>query len=207
MHAVRNLTLVTATLVVAIVVSGIQPHERGTWWLEIAPLPLILPLLWLTVRRFPLTPLLYTLIAIHGLVLALGGHYTYEHVPLGEWARDAFGFARNHYDRFGHFVQGFVPAIAAREVLLRTSPLQQGKWLFFLVLCVCVGFAAFYELIEFSAFLISGESADVFLGTQGDVWDSHWDILFALIGCVVAQLALSRFHDRQLAPYADEKLS
>ncbi len=204
MHAIRNLTIVTVTFVVAIVLSGINPHERGTWWLEILPVPLVLPVLWLTVKRFPLTPLLYTLIAIHGLVLALGAHFTYERVPLGLWVRDVFGFARNHYDRFGHVVQGFVPAIAVREVLLRNTPLRRGGWLFFLALCACVAFSAVYELIEFTAFLVSGESAEAFLGTQGDVWDAHWDILFALVGCLVALLTLPWLHDRQLARMKDE---
>ncbi len=204
MRANRNLILVTVTFVVAIVVSGIKPVERGTWWLEVAPIAIVLPVLWFTARRFPLTSLLYALIAVHGVVLAYGGHYTYERTPLGDWAQEAFGFARNHYDRFGHFMQGFVPAIAAREVLLRTSPLRPGGWLFFLVLCVCVAISAFYELVEFAAYLISGESAESFLGTQGDVWDAHWDITFALVGCVVALSALGRFHDRHLANHLEQ---
>jgi putative membrane protein len=185
-------------VLVALAISAYRPHDRVTWWLEVAPVLLGVPLLLATRRRFPLTPLLYRLLFLHALVLILGGHYTYARVPLGEWARDLFGFARNHYDRVGHLAQGFVPAILAREILLRTSPLRRGGWLFFLVVAVCLGFSAFYELIEWWAALAGGAASDAFLGTQGDVWDTQWDMFLALVGALASLLLLSRVHDRSL---------
>ncbi|MCC7508134.1 MAG: DUF2238 domain-containing protein [Planctomycetes bacterium] len=157
-----------------------------------------IPLLVLTRRRFPLTPLLYVLIFLHGLILMLGGAYTYAEVPPGFWVRDALGLERNHYDRLGHFAQGFVPAILAREILLRTSPLKPGTWLFVLVTSVCLAFSAFYELIEWWSAVALGQGADAFLGTQGDQWDTQWDMFLALIGAVSAQIALGRVHTRQV---------
>jgi putative membrane protein len=143
--------------------------------------------------------LAYVLVWVHAIILMVGGHYTYAEVPLFNWVRDAFGLARNHYDRVGHLAQGFVPAILAREVLLRTSPLRPGKWLFFLVCCVCLAISALYELVEWwAALLTSPETGTAFLGTQGDVWDTQWDIFLALVGGLIAQLALSRLHQRQL---------
>jgi putative membrane protein len=188
-----------ALVLAALAVSGIAPHDRITWWLEVAPVLMALPLLLATARRFPLTPLLYTLIAVHALILVAGGHYTYARVPVGFWMQDWFGFARNHYDRIGHFAQGFVPAILARELLLRRTPLQRGGWLFLLVTACCLAFSAFYELIEWWTALIGGGAATDFLGTQGDPWDTQWDMCFALIGALAAQLALGRLHDAQLA--------
>jgi putative membrane protein len=179
--------------------SAMGPHDRFTWFLEVAPVLIGAPILLGTYARFPLTPLLYTLLAIHAAVLIVGGHYTYAEVPLGFWAQDAFGLARNHYDRIGHFAQGFVPAILARELLLRLTPLQVGKWLFFLVLSVCLAFSAFYELIEWWVAAATGSAAEAFLGTQGDPWDTQWDMFLALIGATIAQLLLTRLHDRQLA--------
>ena len=179
--------------------SGIGPKERATWWLEVAPVLVGIPILAATYRRFPLTPLAYVLICLHAVVLMIGGHYTYAEVPLFNWIRDAFGLARNHYDRVGHFAQGFVPAILAREILLRASPLRPGGWLFFLVCCVCLAVSALYELIEWwAALATSPETGTAFLGTQGDVWDTQWDMFLALVGSVAAQLALSPFHQRQL---------
>lgn len=183
----------------ALAVSGIGPKDRLTWLLEVAPVLIGAPILVVTARRFPLTPLLYRLLFVHALILILGGHYTYAEVPLGEWAREAFGFARNHYDRVGHLAQGFVPAILAREILLRRSPLRQGGWLFSLTTSVCLAFSAFYELIEWATALLSGEAATAFLGTQGDVWDTQWDMFLALCGALLAQALLARVHDRQLA--------
>jgi putative membrane protein len=143
--------------------------------------------------------LAYVLVWVHAIILMVGGHYTYAEVPLFNWVRDAFGLARNHYDRVGHLAQGFVPAILAREVLLRTSPLRPGRWLFFLVCCVCLAISALYELVEWwAALLTSPETGTAFLGTQGDVWDTQWDIFLALVGGLIAQLALSRLHQRQL---------
>jgi putative membrane protein len=189
---------------VALVLSGLAPTDRGTWWLEIFPILIGVPILVATYRRFPLTTLVYTLLAIHALILMVGGHYTYARVPLGFWVQDLFGFARNHYDRLGHFAQGFIPAILVREILLRTSPLRRGRWLFVLVTAVCLAFSACYEFIEWGAAVLGGESADAFLGTQGDVWDTQWDMLFALIGAISAQLTLSNAHDGALQRLLDK---
>jgi putative membrane protein len=182
----------------ALVISGLQPHDRVTWVLEVFPIFIGVPILIATRRRFPLTPLLYILIFIHALILMLGGHYTYARVPLGFWIQDLFDLSRNHYDRIGHFAQGFVPAILAREILLRKTPLRPGGWLFFLVASVCLAFSACYEFFEWWSALIGGSAADAFLGTQGDVWDTQWDMFLALVGALTAQLLLSRLHDRQL---------
>jgi len=193
------LWLLLVSLAAILLWSGIGPKERGTWWLEVAPVLIGVPILAVTYRRFPLTPLAYVLIWLHAVILMVGGHYTYAEVPLFNWIRDVFGFARNHYDRVGHFAQGFVPAILAREVLLRTSPLRPGGWLFFLVCCVCLAISASYELVEWwAALLTSPETGTAFLGTQGDVWDTQWDMFLALVGSVAAQLALSRLHQVQL---------
>ena len=193
------LWLLLASLAAALLWSGIGPKERGTWWLEVAPVLIGVPILAVTYRRFPLTPLVYVLVWIHAIILMVGGHYTYAEVPLFNWIRDVLGLARNHYDRVGHFAQGFVPAILAREILLRKSPLRPGGWLFFLVCCVCLAISALYELIEWwAALLTSPETGTAFLGTQGDVWDTQWDMFLALVGSVVAQLALSQPHQRQL---------
>jgi putative membrane protein len=189
--------LLTATIV-ALIVSRIGAAEPGTWVLEVFPIFLAIPLLVATAKRFPLTPLAYRLLFVHALILMLGGHYTYAKVPLGFWVQDALHLGRNHYDRLGHFAQGFVPAIIAREVLLRRSPLQPGKWLFFLVICVCLAVSASYELIEWLAATLGGSSADAFLGTQGDVWDTQWDMFMALVGALTSLVLLSRVHDVQL---------
>jgi putative membrane protein len=202
-RANRREPLVLAVLAVAgLVWSGVAPYERGTWWLEVAPVLVGLPFLAATYRRFPLTPLAYRLIFFHAAVLMLGGHYTYARVPLGEWARETFGWARNHYDRLGHLTQGFVPAILARELLLRRSPLRRGAWLTFSVTSFCLALSALYELVEWWTALLGGEAAESFLGTQGDVWDTQWDMFLALIGAVAAQGLLARWHDRQLAALA-----
>jgi putative membrane protein len=186
----------------ALVGSGIGPKDRFTWFLEVAPILIGVPILLATARRFPLTPLLQRLLFLHALILMVGGHYTYAEVPLGEWAKNAFGFARNHYDRLGHLAQGFVPAILAREILLRKTPLRQGAWLATLVTSVCLAFSALYELVEWAMALATGEAATAFLGTQGDVWDTQWDMLLALCGALLAQALLTRLHARQLAHLA-----
>ena len=185
-------------VLLGLAISGIGPRDRFTWYLEVAPILIGIPILVYTGRRMPLTTLAYVLLALHALILMVGGHYTYAEVPLGYWVRDAFGLARNHYDRVGHFAQGFVPAIVAREILLRRSPLRPGKWLFFLVVCVCLAISASYELVEWLAALLGGSSADAFLGTQGDVWDTQWDMFMALVGALSALVLLSRVHDRQM---------
>ena len=179
--------------------SGLRPHDYFTWFLETAPIFIGVPILLWTRRRFPLTPLAYRLIFVHALILMVGGHYTYAEVPLGYWVKDALSLARNHYDRLGHFVQGFVPPILAREILLRKTPLRPGRWLFFLVTCVCLAISACYEFVEWWTAVASGEAATAFLGTQGDPWDTQWDMFIALIGAVTAQLLLARAHDRQRA--------
>lgn len=194
----REPLILLALTFLALVWSGIAPYDRTTWILEIFPIVLAAPILIATYRRFPLTPLAYRLIFIHALILILGGAYTYARVPLGFWIQDAFGFARNHYDRIGHFAQGFIPAIIAREILIRTSPLKPGKWLFFLVTTICLSVSALYEFIEWWAALAGGSAAQEFLGTQGDVWDTQWDMFCALVGAITAQLLLSRYHDKQL---------
>src|SRR5919199_3178650 len=191
--------LLLAAAAALLVVSGIAPYDRTTWWLEIFPILLAAPLLVATARRFPLTPLAYRLVFVHALILMLGGHYTYARVPLGFWIQDALHLGRNHYDRIGPFAQGFVPAIVAREVLLRRTGLRPGGWLFFLVTCVCLSVSACYEFVEWWAAVAGGSAADAFLGTQGDVWDTQWDMFMALVGAVTAQLLLSGAHDRQLA--------
>jgi putative membrane protein len=187
-----------AVTIVLLAVSAYKPYEMATWWMEVAPVIVAIPILLATYKRFPLTPLVYTLIFVHACILILGGHYTYARVPLGFWVQDLFGFARNHYDRLGHLAQGFIPAMIAREILLRRTPLRQGGWLFFLVCCVCLAISAVYEFIEWWAALIGGAGATEFLGTQGDVWDTQWDMFMALIGSIAAQLTLSRLHARQL---------
>jgi putative membrane protein len=191
--------LLLVAVAAALIVSGIGAYDRTTWWLEIFPILIGGPILVATYRRFPLTSLVYTLLAIHAVILMVGGHYTYARVPLGLWAQHLFGFARNHYDRLGHFAQGFVPAMLVRELLLRTSPLRPGRWLFVLVTAVCLAISACYEFVEWWTALLGGQSAEAFLGTQGDVWDTQWDMFIALIGAITAQLVLSAVHDRALS--------
>lgn len=197
--ATRNeLWLLLALTLCALLVSGWHPHDMTTWFLEVFPVLVAIPLLAATRANFPLTRLVYWLIFVHALVLILGGHYTYARVPLGFWFQDLFDLGRNHYDRLGHIVQGFVPAMIARELLLRRSPLQRGKWLFFLVVCVCMFISVNYEFIEWWTAEIADQALIEFLGTQGDIWDTQWDMFLAMCGAVLAQLTLARQHDRQL---------
>jgi putative membrane protein len=184
---------------IVLVWSGIRPHDRFTWLLEVAPVLIGAPILVATYHRFRMTRLVYTLLLIHAIILMVGGKYTYAEVPFGFWIQQVFGFARNHYDRIGHFAQGFIPAMLAREVFIRRSPLRGSRWLPFVVVCFCLAFSALYELIEFWTALASGEAAEAFLGTQGDPWDTQWDMQLALIGAVTALVSLSPLHDRQLA--------
>lgn len=195
----RVLAVVTVIWLAALIASGIAPRDRLTWWMEVAPVLIALPILLATRRGFPFTTLAYVLICVHGLILILGGTYTYAHVPAGLWVQDWLGLSRNPYDRLGHFAQGFVPAIVAREILVRRFALAPGKFLSFVVLCVCLAVSAFYELIEWWAALVAGEDAEAFLGTQGDQWDTQWDMFLALVGASVALLVHSRGHDRQIA--------
>jgi putative membrane protein len=182
--------------------SGINPSDRFTWLMEVFPVLIAVPALILTYRRFRFTRLVYTLIAIHACILMVGGKYTYAEVPLGFWMERAFGFARNHYDRIGHFAQGFVPAMVAREILTRQSPLRESRWLPFLVVCFCLALSACYEFIEWWTALATGTAADAFLGTQGDPWDTQWDMFFAFIGAITAVVTLSGVHDRELLKVA-----
>jgi putative membrane protein len=191
MRRTEAVVLLLATIG-CLVVSRIGALEPGTWVLEVFPIFLAVPALLLT-------PLTYRLLFVHALILMIGGHYTYAKVPLGFWVQDALHLARNHYDRLGHFAQGFVPALLAREILLRRSPLVRGKWLAFIVTCICLSVSAGYEFIEWAAALLGGASADAFLGTQGDVWDTQWDMFMALLGAITAQLVFARVQDRQLA--------
>ena len=169
-----------------------------TWALENGPVWIGLIVLTFTQRRFPLSALCLHLLAIHSLILAFGGHYTYAKVPLGDWVRDALGLARNHYDRVGHFAQGFIPAILVRELLLRNTPLVRGGWLNFLVVCVCLAFSASYEFFEWWTAAVTGEAAEAFLGTQGDPWDTQWDMFLAMVGATCSVALLSRRHDASL---------
>jgi putative membrane protein len=179
-------------------ITAIHPHDYPTWWMETAPIFIAVPILVATYKNYTLTPLLYRLLFLHALILMVGGHYTYAEVPLGYWMQDWFGFARNNYDKIGHLAQGFIPAMLFRELLLRSSPLRQGKLLFTLVVASCLAVSASYELIEWAAAEMMGQGADAFLGTQGYAWDTQSDMLMALIGAVVAQVMLGSRQDRQL---------
>ena len=192
-----EIALLTA-LAAVLIWSGISPHDRFTWFLEVAPVLIGVPILVYIWPRFRFTRLVYTLLWIHAVILMVGGKYTYAMVPFGFWLQDVFGFARNHYDRIGHFAQGFIPAMLAREVFIRCSPLRGSRWLPFMVVCFCLAFSALYELIEFWTALAAGEGAEAFLGTQGDVWDTQWDMQMALVGAIVALVTLSKVHDAEL---------
>jgi putative membrane protein len=193
-----RLIAAAAVLLVALVVSGIAPYDRVTWWMEVAPVLIAAPVLVATYRRFPLTSLLYVLICVHALVLIAGGAYSYARVPLGFWLQDVLALERNPYDRIGHFVQGFVPAMIAREILIRGGSIAGRTMVGFLSLCVALAFSAFYELIEWWAALALGQGADEFLGTQGDPWDTQADMFLALLGAATSLAALSRLQDRQI---------
>jgi putative membrane protein len=194
----RLLAFLGATFLLVFVWSAIGPKDRTVWWLEVIPALVGLLVLVGTYRRFRLTAMLYVLIWMHALVLLVGGHYTYAEVPLFDLIRDYFRLDRNHYDRVGHFMQGFVPALIAREILLRVTPLRAGAMLFFLCTCVALAISAFYELLEWWVAVASQTGAEAFLGTQGDVWDTQWDMFLALCGAVISQLTLGWLQDRQL---------
>jgi putative membrane protein len=197
-----SIRVYAASIVALLAASVIGAHEPATWAMEVGPIFIVLPLMLATHRRFPLTPLRYGLIALHMAVLMLGGHYTYARVPLGFWMESVFGFERNNYDRIGHLMQGIVPAIAAREILLRRTPLSapamRGGWLFLLVTSICLAFSALYELIEWGTAEAMGAGADDFLGTQGDIFDTQKDMFCAWLGAMAAQWLLGRWHDRQI---------
>lgn len=178
--------------------SAINPRDYLTWVLEVAPAVLGLLVLAFTARTFPLTPLLYLLILVHCVVLMVGGHYTYAEVPLFDWLQPIFGWERNNYDKLGHFLQGFVPALIARELLVRKAVVASTAWRNLFIVCFCLAFSAFYELLEWWAALAAGEDASAFLGTQGYVWDTQSDMGFALLGAILSVTLLARLHDRQL---------
>lgn len=189
----------TAILVSLLVISGIEPFDRTTWWLEVTPVLIVIPILYATHKAFPLSPLLYGLIFLHAIVLIVGGAYSYARVPLGFEITQWLGLDRNPYDKIGHFMQGFVPAMVAREILIRKHILSKGKMLSFIVICIVLAISASYELIEWAAALSLGQGAEEFLGTQGDEWDTQSDMFFALLGSITALLFLSKWHDRQIA--------
>ena len=188
--------------VAVLVWSGIAPKDYVTWLLEVSPAVIAAGVLWYTRERFPLTRLAYALILVHCVILMVGGHYTYAEVPAFDWLRDQLGMERNNYDKLGHFAQGFVPALVAREILIRQRVIPDPRWRNFFIVCFCLGFSAFYELIEWWVALLSEEAADSFLGTQGYVWDTQSDMFWALIGAVLALAMLARLHDAQLARLA-----
>lgn len=188
----------TAAWAVALVASGVAPFDRTTWVMEVLPVMIAWPVLFATRGTVPLTTLCYVLIGVHGLILIYGGAYTYARVPAGFVLQDWFGFERNPYDRIGHLAQGFIPAMVARELLIRVFRVATGRFLFFLVACIALALSAFYELVEWWAALALGQGAHEFLGTQGDEWDTQWDMFLALLGALAAQLALARYHDRQI---------
>lgn len=187
-----------AVFLAVLVWSGIGPHDYPTWLLEVSPALLGGAVLWYTRVSFPLTPLTYVLILIHAIILMVGGHYTYAEVPLFDWLKDALDLERNNYDKLGHFVQGFTPAIIAREILIRKHVFNNTRWRDFFIVCFCLAFSAFYELIEWWVALLSAEAAESFLGTQGYVWDTQSDMFWALAGAALAVIFLGRWHDRQL---------
>lgn len=181
-----------------IIWSGINPHDYFTWLLEVSPALIGLAILAATYKRFKFTELSYWLILIHCIILIIGGHYTYAEVPLFNWIRDTFELSRNHYDKVGHFAQGFIPAVIIREILIRKSPVKQGKWLFFIVVSVCLALSAFYEFIEWWVAVLSGTAAEAFLGTQGYVWDTQSDMFLALLGSIISLIVFGKLHDRLL---------
>ena len=192
----QNITTPWLIIYLAVFVwSGINPYDRFTWVLEVIPAFAGLIILAFTYSSFRLTSLTYWLILVHAIVLMIGGHYTYAKVPFFDWLEAALDLSRNNYDKLGHFMQGFVPAIICREILIRKSPLQSGKWLFFIVVSICLAISAMYELIEWWVALAQGEAADAFLGTQGDIWDTQSDMAFALLGAICSLLIFTKYHD------------
>ena len=204
---VQRLKLAVAAVLLLglLALSGAHPYDRLTWLLEVLPIIVVLPLLWFTRTRYPLTALLYAAIFLHAVVLMTGGAYTYARVPLGFYLADLFDLSRNPYDKIGHFFQGLVPALAVREILLRGAYVRGRRMLAFIVVCVVLAISATYELIEWGAALALGQGADEFLGTQGDVWDTQSDMFCALLGAITALLVFARLHDRQLQNLTTER--
>jgi len=198
-HRDRLLAALLLATLIALLASGWQPYDRTTWLLEVAPVLIVLPILFATRHSYPLTTLLYVLIFLHALVLIMGGTYTYARVPLGAWVQQAFDLSRNPYDKLGHFMQGFVPAMVAREILIRGKYAQGRRMVAFLCICIALAISALYELVEWWAALALGQGAEEFLGTQGDPWDTQSDMFCAGLGAVFALFSLTAVHDRQLA--------
>jgi putative membrane protein len=194
-HQVHYLMALLVAMFLVLIWSVFYPHNIFVWSLEVAPIFIALPILVFTYPKFPLSNLLYLLILIHAVILMVGGHYTYAEVPMFNWLRDEFDLSRNYYDRVGHFAQGFVPAMVAREVLIRNQVVSSRRWLFFIVCCICLSISACYEFVEWWVAVAIGTDADSFLATQGDIWDTQWDMFIALIGAITAQLSLSKIHD------------
>lgn len=201
-HQPLKAALWTAVFAAVLAWSAVAPTDRFTWFLEVVPAIVGIVVLAATRQRFPLTPLAYVLILAHAVILMVGGHYTYAEVPLFDWISSAMGWQRNNYDKLGHFAQGFVPAIVAREILLRLRVVNGRGWCAFLAACVCLAISAFYELVEWGVAAATGESADAFLGTQGYAWDTQSDMLLALVGAVAALVLLARLHNRQMEALA-----
>lgn len=204
----RGLVLPVCLLIfvgLVLIWSWVGAHERGTWWLESFPALVAISILAATYRQFRFTDLAYILIALHACILLVGAHYTYAQVPLFDWLRDHFRLERNDYDKLGHLAQGFVPAIVAREILIRRRVVSDPGWRVFVVICICVAISACYELLEWAVALIGGSGADAFLGTQGDPWDTQSDMFCALIGACAAQISLAHIHDRQLVKMSERR--
>lgn len=194
----RYHAVLLTTLAVVFIWSLVRPHDGFTWLLEAFPVIIGLPILLLTYRRFPFSRLAYGLLLLHAVILLVGAHYTYAEMPLFNWLRDSYDLDRNYYDRLGHLAQGFIPAIVVREILLRQSPLKPGKWLAFVVLSICLAISALYEMLEWWVAVASGSDAVAFLATQGDVWDTQWDMFLCLLGAIASLTLLSHRHDRSL---------
>ena len=197
-HLTRTSSGLIISLAVIFIWSVINPLDLFTWFLEVLPVIIGVIILFMTYKKLKFTTLVYVLLWLHAIVLIVGGHYTYAENPLFNWIRDTFELQRNYYDRLGHFVQGFFPAIVAREILLRKSPLKRDNWLFFITICICLAISAFWELIEWWVAVATGEAAEAFLGTQGDIWDTQWDMFLALCGSTISLLLLGKLHDRFL---------
>lgn len=187
-----------AVFFIALIISGIKPHDYFTWFLEVVPALIALAILAATYKKFQFSNFIYGLILFHSIILMIGGHYTYALTPIGFWLQDFFDFSRNHYDRFGHLMQGFVPALVARELIIQKNIIPSRKWMNFFIIFTVLGFSAFYEFFEWGMSLATGESATAFLGTQGDIWDTQWDMFMCFIGSILALLTLSKLHDKYL---------
>jgi putative membrane protein len=197
MYNKKHLFLLVAFFLI-LIWSAMSPHDYFTWFLEVLPALIGLAILTFTYKKFPLTNFLYVLIFIHAVILMVGGHYTYAEVPLGYWVKEIFDFSRNHYDRLGHLAQGFIPALIAREIIIRKNVVNGRKWQFVFIVSLCLAISAIYEFIEWWVAIGTGTAADSFLGTQGDIWDTQWDMFLAFVGSIIALLTLSRIHDKFL---------